>query len=182
MRRKDRAAPAVEPGMTTAVAPARLDPDAFVVAIREHDRLLRSLAYRLLGDRDAMDDVLQDVYVKAFRAWGTFRGDASAATWLYRIAYHACVDELRRRRPHAELDEALPDRRIEPGEQVALRRDLAAALAALPVEQRAAVLLVDLHGLDYAAAADVLGCPVGTVGARVSRGRAALRTTLGGNA
>jgi RNA polymerase sigma-70 factor (ECF subfamily) len=167
--------------MTTAVAPARLDPAAFVAAVREHDRMLRALVYRLTGSRDAMDDVLQDVYVKAYRGWGSFRGESSVATWLYRIAYHACVDELRRRHPHEELDEAAADPRIEPGEQVALRRDLAAALAALPVEQRAAVLLVDLHGLDYGTAADVLGCPVGTVGARVSRGRAALRVTLGGN-
>lgn len=180
MARKKVPRARVEPGVTTALAPPSLDPDAFVAMVREHDRLLRALVYRLLGSRDAMDDVLQEVYVKAFRGWGSFRGESSAATWLYRIAYHACVDELRRRRPHDELDDRLPDPRLGPAEQVAIRSDLAAALAALPVEQRAAVLLVDLHGLDYAAAAAVLGCPTGTVGARVSRGRAALRETLGG--
>ncbi len=161
--------------------PAPADPDAFVAMLREHDRLLRSLVYRLVG-RGPMDDVLQEVYLKAFRSWGSFRGDAAVSTWLYRIAYHVCVDELRRagRWQPVDLDEAaeVRDPAPDPGETVSLRGDLAAALAALPVEQRAAVLLVDLHGLDYAAAAEVLGSNAGTVGSRVSRGRAALRATL----
>lgn len=188
MARKKARAARVEPAMTLVAAappPSVLDPDTFVAMLREHDRLLRSLVYRLLGDRDQMDDVLQEVYIKAFRARGSFRGESSTATWLYRIAYNACLDELRKagRWQPAELDESLPDPRPEPGDEVALRGDVAAALAALPVEQRAAVLLVDLHGLDYAAAAAALGCPTGTLGARVSRGRATLRTLLSeGNA
>ncbi len=183
MARKERRERVVQPDMTLVAAPpppSMLDPDAFVAMLREHDRLLRSLVYRLLGDRQQMDDVLQEVYLKAFRARESFRGESTTATWLYRIAYNACLDELRkagRWRPE-ELDEALPDPRPEPGEEVALRGDVAAALAALPVEQRAAVLLVDLHGLDYAAAAAALGCPAGTRGARVSGGRAALRRLL----
>lgn len=165
--------------------PDVMDPDAFVAVLKEHDRLLRSLVYRLMGDRDVMDDVLQEVYVKAFRARASFRGESSTATWLYRIAYNACLDELRKRGrwEPAELDEAMPDPRPDPGEEVALRGDVAAALAALPVEQRAAILLVDLHGMDYAAAGAVLGAGAGTIGSRVSRGRAALRRILSeGNA
>jgi RNA polymerase sigma-70 factor, ECF subfamily len=175
--RKDPSARDVQPVVTLDLATPH---DAFLTVLHENDRLLRSLAYRLLGDRDLMDDVLQDVYLKAFAAWGTFRGESGVATWLYRIAYNACVDELRRRgkwQP-AALDESMPDTRAEPGDEVALRGDVAAALAALPVEQRAAVLLVDLHGLDYAAAAHVVGCGTGTLGSRVSRGRAALRHLL----
>lgn len=190
MARKDRRLRSVERDMTPTLERAAppvdlLDADAFVAMLKEHDRLLRSLVYRLMGDRDVMDDVLQEVYIKAFRARTSFRGEASVATWLYRIAYNTCLDELRKRGrwEPAELDEALPDPRPEPGEQVALRGDIAAALDALPVEQRAAILLVDLHGLDYAAAGVVLGAGAGTVGSRVSRGRAALRTILSeGNA
>ena len=185
MPRKDPCPRAVEPGMTPTPALAErpvetLDADAFTGLLKEHDRLLRSLVYRLMGDRDVMDDVLQEVYLKAFRARASFRGESSTATWLYRIAYNTCLDELRRRGrwQQDELDEALPDPRPDPGEQVALRGDVAAALAALPVEQRAAVLLVDLHGLDYAAAGAVLGAGAGTIGSRVSRGRAALRRIL----
>ena len=190
MARKDRRLSAVEPGMTPTPAlavppPDVLDPDAFVTMLKEHDRLLRSLVFRLMGDRDVMDDVLQEVYIKAFRARASFRGESSTATWLYRIAYNACLDELRKRgrwQP-AELDESIPDTRPDPGDEVALRGDVAAALDALPVEQRAAILLVDLHGMDYAAAGAVLGAGAGTVGSRVSRGRAALRRLLSeGNA
>ena len=185
MPRKDPRPGAVERDMTptlqrAAPPPEVLDPDAFVAMLKEHDRLLRSLVYRLMGDRDLMDDVLQEVYLKAFRARASFRGEASTATWLYRIAYNACLDELRKkgRWQPAELDEELADPRPDPGDEVALRGDMAAALDALPVEQRAAILLVDLHGLDYAAAGAVLGAGAGTVGSRVSRGRAALRRIL----
>lgn len=175
----------VEPGMTPALTapPARrVDPDAFVAMVGEHDRLLRALVYRLVEDRDRMDDVLQEVYLKAFRALPGFRGEAGLGTWLYRIAYNVCMDELRRagRWQPLPIDEAvdLPDAAPDPADVASLRGDLAAALASLPPEQRAAVLLVDLNGLDYAAAAEVLGIAAGTVGSRVSRARAALRLTL----
>src|ERR671922_504516 len=85
----------------------RGDPSAFANVIRHYDRGLRSLAYRLLGDRDRMDDALQEAYLKAFRALPRFRGDAKLGTWLYRITYNACLDELARARKaaHAPLDE-----------------------------------------------------------------------------
>ena len=75
---------------------------AFTEVVRRHDDRLRGLAYKLLGgDRDRMDDVLQEAYIRAFRALGTFRRDAHLGSWLYRIVYNACIDELRRskRRP-----------------------------------------------------------------------------------
>lgn len=70
--------------------------DSFAEMVRLHDEGLRRLAFRLLGDRDLMDDVLQDVYVKAYQALPRFRGDASLGSWLYRITYNACMDQLRR--------------------------------------------------------------------------------------
>lgn len=146
--------------------------------IAAHDRSLRALAFRLLGDREGMDDVLQEAYAKAFRGVARFRGEAAASTWLYRIVYNACLDELRRRER----------RRTEPlGAEVAAAdpfaaseawADLAAALASLPVEERAAVLLVDADGYDYASAARVLGVPEGTIASRLSRARASLRAAL----
>lgn len=161
---------------------ARPSADGFVDLLREHDGALRALVYRMVGDRGVMDDVLQDTYLKAYQALPSFRGEAALGTWLYRIAYHACCDELRRAgrwRP-LPLDDAADERdpAPDPADTVALRGDLAAALDALPHEQRAAVLLVDLNGLDYAAAAAVLGVAPGTVGSRVSRARATLRRTL----
>lgn len=153
--------------------------------IRHYDEGLRRLAYRLLGDRDAMDDVLQEAYVKAFRALASFRGDATPGTWLYRIVYNACLDELRKRKRVVALPvEALADRPA-PGpnvdEAAGERQRLAAALAALPADQRAAVLLVDAEGFDYMGAARALGVADGTVRSRVSRGRTALRRALTGD-
>lgn len=161
------------------------DHRAFTDLVRHNDEGLRRLAYRLLGDRDVMDDVLQDAYVKAFRALASFRGDATPGTWLYRIVYNACLDELRRRGRTAALPvEALSDRPA-PGPNVddaaGERQRLSAALATLPPDQRAAVLLVDAEGFDYMGAAQALGVADGTVRSRVSRGRAALRRALAGD-
>jgi RNA polymerase sigma-70 factor, ECF subfamily len=157
------------------------DADAFAALVRRHDRSLRVLAYRLLADRDRMDDVLQESYVKAFRSLPRFRGEASVATWLYRIVYNACLDELRRVRSSrtATLDVAFvaaDDR--DPAEEAGTRAALAEALAALPPDQRAAVLLVDADGFDYSAAAEVLDVSVGTLASRLSRARSALRRML----
>lgn len=148
--------------------------------VREHEGGLRRLAFRLLGDRERAADALQETLLHAFRARGGFRGEAEVRTWLYRIAYNVCLDELRRRRVNeVPLSEAgLRAGGEEVAEGVALRQELASALAGLPPAERAAVLLVDAEGLDYAEAAAVLGVPVGTVASRLSRARLALRRVL----
>ena len=145
--------------------------------VREHDRALRSLAFRLLGDADLMDDALQDAYTKAFRAYGGFRGDSDVRTWLYRIVHNACTDVRRSagRHRHGALDERPLPAVEDDLEALSPFGDLADALAALPEDQRAVVLLVDADGFDYTAAAEILGVPVGTVASRLSRARAALR-------
>jgi len=158
----------------------RGDQRAFALLVRHYDDGLRALAYRLLGDRDRMDDALQEAYVRAFRALPAFRGDAAVGTWLYRIAYNACIDELRRERQVVPLESVRerPDPRPGPGELLPVRRLLADALAALPAPDRAAVLLVDAQGFDYRSAAEILGVPEGTVASRLNRTRAVLRRFL----
>jgi RNA polymerase sigma-70 factor (ECF subfamily) len=160
------------------------DQEAFAAVIRHYDPGLRALAYRLLGDRDRMDDALQEAYVKAFRTLPRFRGDSRLGTWLYRIVYNACVDEIERSRRVVQLpleeETARAGTWAEPGEVVPRRRDLVDALAGLPPEDRAAVLLVDAQGFDYREAAGVLGIPEGTVASRLNRARATLRRALGG--
>ncbi|HXG75851.1 MAG TPA: sigma-70 family RNA polymerase sigma factor [Gaiellaceae bacterium] len=157
------------------------DRDAYTALIRRYDRGLRALAFRLLGDRDRMDDALQEAYVRAFRSLPRFRGAAGIGTWLYRIAYNACLDELERGRRSAALELALDGRgdgRGDPAETAVRPGDLEAALAALAPGERAAVLLVDAHGFHYASAAEVLGVPAGTVASRLNRARTALRRAL----
>ena len=158
----------------------RGDQRAFALLVRHYDDGLRALAYRLLGDRDRMDDALQEAYVRAFRALPSFRGDSAVGTWLYRIAYNACIDELRRERQVVPLESVRerPDPRPGPGELLPVRRLLADALAALPAPDRAAVLLVDAQGFDYRSAAEILGVPEGTVASRLNRTRAVLRRFL----
>jgi RNA polymerase sigma-70 factor (ECF subfamily) len=159
------------------------DHQAFRALVSHYDRGLRALAYRLLGDAQQMDDVLQDVYVKAYRGMATFRGDASPGTWLYRVTYNACLDQLRRsKRADVVPLDGLADRAsadADPGDRAAMRSNLADALAALSPEQRAAVLLVDAEGFDHAAAARILGVAEGTVHSRLSRAHALLRERLG---
>ena len=164
----------------------RGDPSAFAEVIRHYDPGLRALAYRLLGDRDRMDDALQEAYVNAYRALPRFRGGSKLGTWLYRIAYNACLDELARSRrvielPLGEVREPA-DPRSGVAETVVSRGDLADALAALPPEDRAAVLMVDAHGFSYREAGEVLGVPEGTIASRLNRARAALRGALGDRA
>ena len=165
------------------------DRRAFTEVVRHYDHRLRAVAYRLLGDRAAMDDALQEAYVKAFRALPGFREDAGLGTWLYQITYRACIDLQRRESRHqaavqqssttvwSQPDTAAPT--ADPAATAASRTDLQRALADLPVDQRAAVLLVDAEGLDYEAAAAVLGVAPGTIASRLSRARAALRAALG---
>ena len=159
------------------------DLDAFVQLISLHDRALRALAYRLMGDPHLMDDVLQEAYLKAFRSLRRFEERSAFGSWLHRIVYNTCMDQLRRHSSagrHLSLREAggLPDPAPDPGEVAAQRLDLAAALAALPPKMRATVLLVDAEGMDYQTAAGVLGVPVGTVRSRLSQARQLLRRAL----
>jgi RNA polymerase sigma-70 factor (ECF subfamily) len=156
------------------------DVEAFEDIVRHYDERLRRLAHRLLGDAGAMDDALQEAYVKAFRGLPRFSGRSSLGTWLYRIVYNACLDQLRRSRHSAAETPLVTDRAAaDDTEEIVLRRiALRSALAALPVEQRAAVLLVDAEGLSYAEAGKVLGCRTGTVASRLARGRETLRTAL----
>lgn len=158
------------------------DHDAFAAVVGLYDRRLRGIAFRVLGDRDRMDDALQEAYLRAFRALPRFRGDARVSTWLFRITYNACLDELARARktthvPFDELVEQASDP-LELDDELDARGEIAERLAELSPDERAVVFLVDVEGFDYAAASRVLGIPVGTVASRLNRARGALRSAL----
>ena len=127
---------------------------------------------------------MQEAYVRAYRSMGSFRRDAELGSWLYRIVYNACIDELRRtgRRPvPVDTGEVLwdaPSGAAGPERVVHASDSARRALAALPEDQRATVLLVDGEGMDNVRAAEVLGVAPGTVASRLSRARATMRTIL----
>jgi RNA polymerase sigma-70 factor, ECF subfamily len=164
------------------------DRSAFAEILRRHDDRLRGLAFRLLGgDRDLMDDALQEAYVRAYRALPAFRRDADLGSWLYRIVYNACIDEVRRlQRQAAPFDSTAAGTAWDPAspapgpERAVVARDTAArALAGLPDIHRITVVLVDGEGFDTQTAARILGVAPETVRSRLWRARIALRRALG---
>jgi RNA polymerase sigma-70 factor, ECF subfamily len=159
------------------------DREAFGELVARHrDRLWR-VALRTLGDPEDAADAVQDALVSAYRAAATFRGDAAVTTWLHRITVNACIDLARRRasRPTTALTEHdLRDADAVDGEFDAADAATAvmAALRRLPVDQAAAVVIVDVEGFSVREAAEILGAPEGTVKSRCARGRARLAELL----
>ncbi|MEV0780862.1 RNA polymerase sigma factor SigM [Streptomyces sp. NPDC050433] len=164
------------------------DPDAFGELVRRHRDRLWAVALRTLGDREEAADAVQDALVSAFRAAHTFRGQSAVTTWLHRITVNACLDRARKaasRRTSPVDDTERLEQLLEPHESAAapaerqdLHRQLLAALAKLPADQRAALVLVDMQGYPVAEAAQVLDVPVGTIKSRCARGRARLLPML----
>ena len=114
-----------------------------------------------------------------------FRGESKLGTWLYRIVYTTCLNHLRDAARDPLLadvgdgrQQAAAEAGLDPSDEIAAAADLAALLETLPPEQRAAVVLVDAHGLGYARTAEILGVPQGTVASRVASARAKLRRAL----
>jgi len=154
------------------------DPDAFATLVRRHRDRLWAVALRTLGDREEAADAVQDALISAFRAAGRFRGDSAVTTWLHRIVVNACLDRVRR--AQARLTSELPDVDIAaPEADTDTALDVQSALARLPVDQRAALVLVDMQGVPVVEVAQILGVPVGTVKSRCARGRARLAVMLG---
>jgi RNA polymerase sigma-70 factor (ECF subfamily) len=146
-------------------------------------RATQSDVWRLcaaLGDRASADDLTQETYLRAFGALHRFEGRSSLRTWLLAIARRVCADALRSRRRRLTVVRAEPadvevsDGVDRVGEQAAVR-DL---LGRLERDRREAFVLTQLLGLPYAEAAEVVGCPVGTIRSRVARARADLVEAL----
>ncbi|MFJ1705319.1 RNA polymerase sigma factor SigM [Kitasatospora sp. NPDC088346] len=161
------------------------DPAAFGLLVRRHRDRLWAVALRTLGDREEAADALQDALVSAFRAAHTFQGRSAVTTWLHRIVVNACLDRARRtatrRTGPLDGDPARLDTVLGSAEgadaaavRAELRREVTGALATLPADQRAALVLVDMEGYSVAEAAELLDIPVGTVKSRCARGRAKL--------
>ena len=151
-------------------------------------RATQSDVWRLcaaLGDPQSADDLTQETFLRAFGALHRFEGRSSLRTWLFGIARHVCADALRARRRRRvtlvrDADDLEPVGGTRLTDSVAEGAAVTDLLARLAPDRREAFVLTQLIGLSYAEAAEVVGCPVGTIRSRVARARADLVTSLGG--
>ena len=155
------------------------DRDAFTQLVRRHQDRLWAVALRTLGDREEAADALQDALISAYRSAHRFRGESAVTTWLHRIVVNACLDRVRRRAARPTVPLAETDPAPVPAVDSDTVLDVRAALALLPVDQRAALVLVEVEGYGVAEAAAILGVPEGTVKSRCARARARLAAHLG---
>jgi RNA polymerase sigma-70 factor (ECF subfamily) len=170
------------------VAAAAVDGDPLAAAALV--RATQSDVWRLcaaLGDRQSADDLTQETYLRAFGSLHRFEGRSSLRTWLLSIARRVCADAVRSRR-RRRLTLVREDAELEAlgsgddADRVGEGAAVADLLARLDPDRREAFVLTQLLGLPYAEAAEVAGCPVGTIRSRVARARADLVEALGDEA
>jgi RNA polymerase sigma-70 factor (ECF subfamily) len=152
---------------------------AFAELFGRHQRHLHRLARLTTRSPEDAEDALQDAMLSAHRGAGSFRYDAAVGSWLHRIVVNACLDRLRRAKAHrtTPLEDVYPvaDRTAQVDTAIGVQH----ALMRLPVEQRAAVVAVDMQGYSIADTARLLGIAEGTVKSRCARARVRLAQLLG---
>ncbi|BBX19423.1 RNA polymerase sigma factor SigM [Mycolicibacterium duvalii] len=155
------------------------DPYAFEELFHRHHRQLYRLAVVTSRSPHDAADALQDALLAAHRAAGGFRHDSAVSSWLYRIVVNACLDRLRRNKfyVYEEIDDSHFDA-VDPTSKVDTAVAVQRALMRLPVEQRAAVVAVDMQGYSVADTARMLGVAEGTVKSRCARARTKLAAAL----
>ena len=167
------------------------DLDSFNQLVLRWERPIYALAYRVIGREEEARDVAQETFLRAFRALSGFKGQAKFSSWLYRITLNLCRDWIRKekRTRVSQAPEGLDIIELagaatptETIEQRIGRKDLgravSKAMAALPEEQRTAIILKEYHGLTFQEIADMLGCPLSTVKTRLYQGLSVVRKQL----
>ena len=183
-----------EPMVSEAISDAecvrklqRGETDAFEILISRHQKTIFNLVYRMLGDHDEAAEISQEVFLSAYRAIASFRGEANFSTWLYRIAInHATTRRktMNLRQQHnvpIEHTEAVSDPHPGPAEAAEkreLREHVQQALNSLDPDDATVILLRDLQDVPYEDVARVLEIPIGTVKSRLHRARQALKAKL----
>ena len=160
--------------------------DAFDVLVERHRRHVYQLCYRFLGNHEDASDLAQEVFIRAYRNLGTFRGQSAVGTWLYRIAVNLCLNRVSAKAHTIERVEYREqiDERLETADAALLRAERAeevrAAIARLPKKQRATLVLRVYHELPHEEIAGILGSSVGAVKENFFHALANLRKILKG--
>ncbi len=163
--------------------------EEFADVVEQYTNYVYNVAYRMMGNRDDADDVVQDAFISAYRARERFRGDAQVTTWLYRITVNAALMRIRKDKRRVQMtapEDSYQERHVANWDDTPdraalnteLRNQIQAGLAELPEDLRTAVVLRDVQGLSNTEAAEVLDISVSALKARLHRGRVALRDRL----
>jgi RNA polymerase sigma-70 factor, ECF subfamily len=154
------------------------DRSAFGALVRLYQGDVWRMSFHLVRDETLAEDITQDAFVRAYRFLSRYRGESKFSTWLFSIARNCALDELRRasrRRKVTERLDAQPEpERSDPSVVLEVRE----AVAKLPPDLREPIVLIDICGLSYKEACEVLKVPEGTVKSRVHRGRETLAEIL----
>lgn len=170
------------------------DKQAFGLLVDKYQRRLARLVGRMVRDPAAVEDIVQDSFIRAYRALAGFRNDSAFYTWLYRIGVNTAKNWLATQGQRAKLtdtaeDEENPDYVVsellqdnETPERLLMSKQLGdtvnAAVAALPEDLRMAITLREIEGLSYEEIAEAMDCPIGTVRSRIFRAREAVAEKL----
>jgi RNA polymerase sigma-70 factor (ECF subfamily) len=148
---------------------------AFESLVRDYQADVWRFAVHLTRDRSMAEDVTQETFLRMFRFLRSYRSEARFTSWLLRIARNCAMDALRRQR---SIDERLPPPAPPASPDMLARTEIAGAIDRLPEAQRQPFLLVEVFGLTYQEASDVLGVAVGTLKSRIHRARQTLIRSL----
>lgn len=161
--------------------------NAFRYLLERYQEKVRNLIFSIFNEQEIVDDLAQDVFIKAYEALPNFRFESSFYTWLYRIAINRSRDEMRRRK----IKRFFTFQAVESSSKIKVenlltttfddentRELIERALKQLPEKYRIPIILKDIDGLSYDEISEVLNCEVGTVKSRLSRGRTMLKEIL----
>ncbi len=172
----------------------RGDKHAFGLLVDKYQRKLARLLSRMVRDQSEIEDIVQEAFIKAYRALPNFRGDSAFYTWLYRIGINTAKNHLVSlgRRPTVSTNVEIEDaenfedgdelRTMETPESALATKQIAQTVndtvASLPEELRTAITLREIEGLSYEEIATIMGCPIGTVRSRIFRARETISAKL----
>ena len=184
------------PGLSHSAKPSRMadadaelvtrsqtgDPAAFEELVRQHQRMIHALTFRMTGSLADAEDLAQETFLRAYEQVGSFRGSAKFSTWLYRIAVNICLNwrqsEARRNQLYASAAEEFSVQQDGKNSSSPQANEVQAALLKLPAKQRAAIVLTIYDGLNHAEAAQVLNCSETTVSWRIFAAKQKLKRLL----
>lgn len=155
------------------------DPAAFESLVRQYQKMIHSLAFRMSGSWADAQDLAQETFIQAYRQLSTFRGDAQFSSWLYRIAINQCLNAKKRTQRQARLGDEWKERIDEGGANADTTQRVQDALQQLNPKQRAAIVLTTYEGHNHGSAAKIMGCSETTVSWYLFTARAKLKKLLG---